>query len=169
MPDVPSAIRRIVPPPNGDSFRIHNDGIAPLVVSGITTDQPAPWLDWNPKPPFTVPPGTYLTVTFTANCESAPVSSTPRRLLISSSDLDPGQSPYPEGVFVNVHSSVPALHITRSLSSLTISWTASPPGFVLQETADLALPNWTNAPSGSMNPITLSATKAARFYRLRRP
>ncbi len=51
----------------------------------------------------------------------------------------------------------------------TISWTPAPPGFVLQESALLTPANWTNSPSGAVNPITVPATPPTKFYRLRQP
>ena len=50
-----------------------------------------------------------------------------------------------------------------------ISWTPSTPGFVLQETLSLSPVNWTNSPSGSTNPIIVSATLPSKFYRLTKP
>ena len=51
----------------------------------------------------------------------------------------------------------------------TISWTPNTPGFVLQQTSVLSPSNWTNSPSGATNPITVTATNAAKFYRLFKP
>ena len=51
----------------------------------------------------------------------------------------------------------------------TISWAPSTAGFVLQETWSLSSPNWTNSPSGSTNPITVSTDAAAKFFRLGKP
>ncbi len=50
----------------------------------------------------------------------------------------------------------------------TISWTPSSSGFVLQETWDLSPANWTNSPSGSTNPVTLTTTATAKFFRLQK-
>ena len=51
----------------------------------------------------------------------------------------------------------------------TISWTPNTPGFVLQQTAVLSPANWTNSPSGAINPIVVPANTASRFYRLFKP
>lgn len=51
----------------------------------------------------------------------------------------------------------------------TISWSPNTPGYILQQTAVLSPSNWTNSPSGSLNPVTVSATNAANFYRLFKP
>ena len=48
----------------------------------------------------------------------------------------------------------------------TISWTPATPDFVLQETAHLTPVNWVTSPSGTNNPVTLSTTASAKFYRL---
>lgn len=51
----------------------------------------------------------------------------------------------------------------------TISWTPATPGFVLQETWSLNPANWTNAISGSTNPVVVPATVPAKYYRLFKP
>jgi len=64
----------------------------------------------------------------------------------------------------------PILTITpASPGSATISWTPNTPGFVLQETWSLSPANWTNSPSGSANPATVSTANSARFFRLSKP
>ncbi len=50
-----------------------------------------------------------------------------------------------------------------------ISWAPNTPGFVLQETPSLAPANWVNAPSGALNPVTVSAVPPAKYYRLHKP
>jgi hypothetical protein len=51
----------------------------------------------------------------------------------------------------------------------TISWAPATPGFVLQESLSLSPANWTNAPSGATNPITVPAGLPVKFYRLIKP
>jgi hypothetical protein len=51
----------------------------------------------------------------------------------------------------------------------TVSWAPPTPGFVLQETWSLSSSNWTNAPSGATNPVTVPATLPTKFYRLTKP
>jgi hypothetical protein len=51
----------------------------------------------------------------------------------------------------------------------TVSWSPATPGFVLQETLNLSVPNWTNAPSGATNSIPVRATLPTKFYRLFKP
>jgi hypothetical protein len=50
-----------------------------------------------------------------------------------------------------------------------ISWLPNSASYVLQQTALLKPASWTNAPSGSTNPITVPANANARFYRLFKP
>lgn len=66
---------------------------------------------------------------------------------------------------------VPTLQIAPVAPELaTLSWTpATSSGFALQHADVLAPTNWLNAPSGETNPVTLSLTNGARFYRLRGP
>lgn len=49
-----------------------------------------------------------------------------------------------------------------------ISWTPNPPGFVLQENANLNTDTWVNAPSGTSNPAIVPAPPPLKAYRLRR-
>ncbi len=51
----------------------------------------------------------------------------------------------------------------------SISWTPNTPGFVLQQTALLNAPDWTNSPSGATNPIVVPVALPTRFYRLFKP
>jgi len=51
----------------------------------------------------------------------------------------------------------------------TISWTPNTPGFVLQESLSLSAANWTNSPSGTMNPTTVPTGTSIKFYRLFKP
>jgi hypothetical protein len=62
---------------------------------------------------------------------------------------------------------VPVLAIERSADDVILSWPSTFSNFVLQECMDLVTINWTNAPSGINNPVTVPATEPARFYRLR--
>ena len=51
----------------------------------------------------------------------------------------------------------------------TISWPTNTPGFVLQETVSLSVPNWTNSATGSTNPVTIQTAIPAKFFRLHKP
>ena len=51
-----------------------------------------------------------------------------------------------------------------------LSWSpTNAPGYVLQWCDDLLSSNWFNAPSGTTNPVSISTTNSARFYRLALP
>jgi hypothetical protein len=64
----------------------------------------------------------------------------------------------------------PTLRIVRGASGFaTISWDPATPGFVLQLSDGLTTPNWSDAPSGAANPVTVPATLPTKFYRLRKP
>ena len=65
----------------------------------------------------------------------------------------------------------PTLSIApAALGLATISWSpTNSPGFVLQYAESLAPTNWLTAPSGATNPVTVSTTNTARFYRLAQP
>ncbi len=53
------------------------------------------------------------------------------------------------------------------VDEVTVSWTPDDPGWLLQEKDDL-MTNWWDSASGSANPITIPATEAMIFYRLRK-
>lgn len=64
----------------------------------------------------------------------------------------------------------PLLTITSANpGQATVSWSPNTPGFVLQETWNLASANWTNSISGSTNPVVVPAVVPAKFYRLFKP
>ncbi len=80
----------------------------------------------------------------------------------------PDVNTFPSYSLVTVPLIVPALQVAAADSNqVVISWSPPTPGFVLQFSDSLAPPNWTNAPSGATNPITLNATNFMRFYRLK--
>jgi len=62
----------------------------------------------------------------------------------------------------------PVLAITNAGHGLiAISWSPDTSGFVLQSTTGIAPFAWTNAPSGSTNPVTLPAAEPPTLYRLK--
>jgi hypothetical protein len=85
---------------NARSFVIHNDGDQPLTVTSLELDVATPWIDWEPKAPFTVPPGGLQTVHVYVDLPLAPGGTTGRRMLVQSNDAD--ESPYPGGVNLSV-------------------------------------------------------------------
>lgn len=61
----------------------------------------------------------------------------------------------------------PVLVITpASPGFVTISWTPSQSGFVLQEAAALTGADWITSPTASTNPIVIPASFPAKYYRL---
>jgi hypothetical protein len=71
------------------------------------------------------------------------------------------------GIVVPSSTAAPTLVIQTSQNGASISWSPAIEGFTLEEAIDLASPTWSVAPAG--NPVTISVTDAARFYRLRKP
>ncbi len=63
----------------------------------------------------------------------------------------------------------PRLSIVSAGGNVILSWMPGTPGFVLQGNGGLTVAGWADAPSGSTNPISVPASAAARFYRLRKP
>jgi hypothetical protein len=51
---------------------------------------------------------------------------------------------------------------------VTVSWAPATSGFVLQMASGLNPSSWTNAPSGSTNPVTVATSPGAMFFRVRR-
>ncbi|VGO14373.1 hypothetical protein PDESU_02934 [Pontiella desulfatans] len=51
-------------------------------------------------------------------------------------------------------------------TNAVVSWLPADPGWILQETFNLQS-NWVDSASGSTNPVSIPATEAALFYRLR--
>ena len=63
----------------------------------------------------------------------------------------------------------PVLRIEpHSIGQAQLSWSPSTPGFVLQETTNIATGQWINSPSGATNPVIVPATLPAKWYRLRK-
>ena len=65
----------------------------------------------------------------------------------------------------------PTLYVTLAAPDFATLWWTPQTGtrWVLQEATRLSPPNWTNAPSGATNPVTVPATLPAKFYRLHKP
>ncbi len=82
------------------TFGIFNQGPGALNISSISPQTPAPWVTWTPQAPFTVQAGELKVVTVIVDSDSAPAGASQVRLLINSND--PDESPYPDGIFVNV-------------------------------------------------------------------
>jgi hypothetical protein len=82
---------------SGQKFTIYNDGQGILTVSSVTAEAGSDWLLFEPAPPFTIGAGSYKDIYVDVDCNSCGVGD---RLLVFSDD--PNESPYPNGVFVNV-------------------------------------------------------------------
>ena len=63
----------------------------------------------------------------------------------------------------------PRLNLVAAGTNVVLSWSASAPEWVLQQSPSLSASNWVNAPSGTNNPATIPATLPARFYRVFKP
>ena len=65
---------------------------------------------------------------------------------------------------------IPSLQITNSASDVILSWAPESPGFVLQQAVGLSTNTiWSDAPSGSTNPVTIPAALPETYYRLYKP
>jgi hypothetical protein len=73
------------------------------------------------------------------------------------------------GAFAVQQVGSPTLFVERIGASVRITWDPNTPGFVLQETTNLSNPaSWGNT-VGGFNGLTIPASGATKFYRLRRP
>jgi photosystem II stability/assembly factor-like uncharacterized protein len=71
-------------------------------------------------------------------------------------------------------SSLPALRITHSGSSVILSWPTNATGFGLQQSSALGSPNWVGVSNpvsivNARNQVSVTATNRANFYRLKSP
>lgn len=64
---------------------------------------------------------------------------------------------------------VPKLTLTKTgAHTTTISWPASTAGFILQVSTNLASTNWLDSVTGTNDPVTVTNSAPAKFYRLGR-
>jgi hypothetical protein len=64
---------------------------------------------------------------------------------------------------------VPKLTLTKTgAHTATISWPASTAGFILQVSTNLASTNWLDSVTGTNDPVTVTNSAPAKFYRLGR-
>lgn len=63
----------------------------------------------------------------------------------------------------------PRLSIVAAGTNVTIAWSPSLPGWMLQQTLSLSPVTWSNAPSGATNPVTVPSASPTKFYRLFKP
>ncbi|RJP34146.1 MAG: hypothetical protein C4527_02550 [Candidatus Omnitrophota bacterium] len=111
------------------SFRIYNDGTAPLNVTSITTDE-GDWLYWSPEAPFTILPGENQKVNVSVAYDQSPLGQSSIRLIIESNDPHPEHNPFPHGVFINVNNNATPTptpsHTPTNTSTPTPSHTPTP-------------------------------------------
>ncbi|MEO8426966.1 MAG: hypothetical protein ABI651_07640, partial [Verrucomicrobiota bacterium] len=62
----------------------------------------------------------------------------------------------------------PTLTITKSGTSVTLSWPASDTGFTLESADSLSNPTWTTVPNVVNNSVTVQIGAGSKFYRLRK-
>jgi len=67
-------------------FTIYNDGAGNLDISAATPDIAAPWLTFNPAPPFSIPPGESRLLQLIVNRQIAPAGMTTTTVSLTSND-----------------------------------------------------------------------------------
>ena len=123
LPDEQSLLASVANPSSAlgdaaDIFTVFNDGSTALNVTGIALDTPAAWVTWEPQT-FSVAPGGSQIVHVYVNFATMPGGSSSRRLLITSND--PANSPYPNGVNLNMGHEADPLAITYEYCVDTIN------------------------------------------------
>jgi len=86
------------------TFGIFNKGPAALEITSITPETAAPWINLSLDAPFNVPANQMLVISVTIDYNTAPLGDSQIRLLINSND--PDESPYPNGILINVTSAM---------------------------------------------------------------
>jgi hypothetical protein len=83
---------------------------------------------------------------------------------------------FPDAFLVKLAEPLPhSVEITRTGSTITISWPVSAIGFTLESTGSLApSPNWQPEPTapeivGDQHAVTVEIDGGAKFFRLRKP
>jgi hypothetical protein len=71
---------------------------------------------------------------------------------------------------IGYHFMVPTIAIANAGPGMeTVSWSPNTPGFVLQESTDLASTTWLNSASGTNNPVTITNMATSKFFRVFHP
>ena len=112
---------------NGDSsqaFRIYNDGDGTLDVSSMSVADGA-WVQYSPPAPFSVAPGEFQKVNVWINYDGAPYGASSRQIEIESNDSE-GNSPYPNGVIVNIDNNATPTPVPTVAPTATPTSTATP-------------------------------------------
>jgi subtilisin family serine protease len=157
------------------SFRIYNDGNAPLNVGPMTFQSPAPWVSFGPVPPITIATNGYQDILVGVDMSKAPIGESSVRLLVGSNDST--KNPYPGGVYIVTFNGTPLTLSGISVSNQVVHFTVSGPPFSnCIVFASSVLTNWqpvlTNPipGSGSFSFTDATATnQAQRFYRAKVP
>jgi len=147
-----------------DLSRVHlaggaaaDNGITDVLINGVSTGFTV--AGFSALTPFTIP-GTMLLAgvnTMDIIVENAPMASNPT-------------APNPAGLrvdlkgYLNILSAPPTLKIARDGSNVTISWSPTATGQILQWATDLTGP-WTDIVNPP-NPYTTTARETRRFYRV---
>ena len=82
------------------SFTISNQGEQSLEVTSIGVDNGSCWLSVTPPPPYSIPAGASQVVTVLIDDSCVGTGTYEDRLVVYSND--PDESPYPDGVYVNL-------------------------------------------------------------------
>ena len=77
-------------------------------------------------------------------------------------------NPDPQNDPTSAVGGAPALSVSRSAGSVTISWPAAVTGFTLESTDSLPAPSWTPVSVGANNSVTITIGSGNKFYRLRK-
>jgi len=88
---------------NSKTFFICNDGNMDLNVTDVTARDGDPWLNWSPRAPMTIGPGSSRAITVTVDLGKAAPGLNDERLIVFSND--PDENPYPDALFVTLQSS----------------------------------------------------------------
>ena len=162
MPNVSAAIASIIPSDSATSFRIHNDGAAPLTVSSLALNQATSWISFSAQTPFDVPPDSYRTVTVIADYSQAPTGQTVRQIAVRSND--PNEDPYPGGVSVTINTPAPVIYsltLTANNGTITknpdsVNYTAGSQVVLTATPANgFQFSGWSGDATGAMNPLTV--------------
>ncbi len=100
---------------------IHNDGSAPLAVSGISLDVESPWLSWAPPPPYDIAAGGSQTITVSVDQPNTPLDDLARTMYFASDDPDEN----PAALVVGISNRSPDIRILPSSLTYDIAGATS--------------------------------------------
>ncbi len=148
--DVNGAVSSALGLGNTNQFTIYNDGYATLNVTSIQPQTAAPWLSWDPLPPFQIGAGESRVVTVTVNFDLLSSGQTNVRLLVASDD--PDESPYPEGVNITATKNAALPTLTATRSNTPTSTPILTPTNTLTGPTRTPTPTWTGIPATTPTP-----------------